>query len=93
VIIQFENVEAFKANEEFTDPLYAENIEVPSLAEKVPYGGTWGFIQMLNSSWLERLAGRNAGWEAGSASHWIVKTGDMVLHVATQPSALPVFKG
>jgi hypothetical protein len=93
VMVEFENVEAFKAYDEFTDPLYAENLEIPLLAESVPYGGTWGFVEMLGSSWLERLAGRNAGWEAGSASHWVVKTGDMVLHVATQPSAPPIFKG
>jgi hypothetical protein len=93
VIVEFENVGAFKAYEEFTDPLYAENLEVPLLAENVPYGGTWGFIQVLGSSWLERLADRNASWEASSASHWIVKTGDMVLHVATEPSVAPTFKG
>jgi hypothetical protein len=92
VIVEFESVEAFKAYEEFTDPLYAENVEVPLLAENVPYGGTWGFIQMLNSTWLERLALRNAAWEAASASHWIVKTGDMVLHVATRSSAPPAFR-
>ena len=70
VMIEFENVEAFKAYEEYTDPLYADRVEVPLLAENVPYGGTWGFVQMLNSTWLERLADRNGGWEAVSASHW-----------------------
>jgi hypothetical protein len=93
VIIEFENVEAFKAYEEFTDPVHAEKLEVPLLAESVPYGGTWGFIEMLNSSWLERLAERNGSWEAASASHWIVLTGDMVVHVATEPSVPPIFKG
>jgi hypothetical protein len=93
VIVSFENVQAFKAYEEFTDPIHAEDIEVPLLAENVPYGGTWGFIQILGSSWLERLAKRNSGWEADTASHWVVKTGDMVLHVATQPSVTPGFQG
>jgi|SRR5205085_4619168 len=93
LIVEFENVEAFKAYEEFTDPLYAEDLEVPLLAEDVPYGGTWGFIQILESSWLTRLAGRNLGWDAGSASHWVVKTGDMVLHVATRPTTPAIFKG
>ena len=93
VIVAFENVEAFKAYEEFTDPLYTENLDVPLLAENVPYGGTWGFIEILRSSWLERLAGRNHGWEADSAGHWVVKTGDLVLHVATEPRAAPIFEG
>lgn len=93
VIVEFEGVLAFKAYQEFNDPHYAGNLELPQLAEKLPYGGTWGFIQMLASSWLERLANRNGAWEACSASHWIVKTGDMVLHVATDLTAQPVFKG
>lgn len=93
VIVEFENVEAFKAYEEFSDPLYAERTEVPLLDENIPYGGSWGFIQMFGSSWLDRLATRNAGGEASSGSHWVVKTGDMVLHVACQPSSQPVFKG
>lgn len=93
VVIEFENVEAFKAYEEFADPLFAGNLDVPLLAENVPYGGTWGFIQVNGSSWLERLAQRNGGWDASSASHWVVKTGDMVLHVATEPSLAPAFKG
>jgi hypothetical protein len=41
----------------------------------------------------KRLAQRNGGWDASSASHWVVKTGDMVLHVATEPSQTPAFKG
>jgi hypothetical protein len=93
VIIDFESVEAFKAYEEFTDPLDADSIRVPLLAEQVPYGGTWGFIQIIDSSWLGRLADRNAGWDASSASHWVVKTGDMVLHVATEPHKTPIFRG
>ena len=40
VIIEFENVQAFKAYEEFTDPIYGERIDVPLLANDVPYGGT-----------------------------------------------------
>lgn len=93
VMIAFNDVEAFKAYEEFADPLYAEGREVPLLTETVPYGGTWGFIQILGSSWLERLAGRSGGWSANKAGHWVVKTGDMVLHVATQASAMPAFRG
>lgn len=93
VIVEFTNAHAFKAYEEFTDLLYAENVEVPLLAEKVSYGGTWGFIQLLGSSWLERLADRNLRWAGSPASHWVVKAGDMVLHVATDPSAPPHFGG
>tara|TARA_B100000378_G_scaffold264926_1_gene249011 strand:- start:26 stop:502 length:477 start_codon:yes stop_codon:yes gene_type:complete len=93
VIIAFDNVEGFKAYEEFADPLYADDHEVPLLAETVPYGGTWGFIQMLDSSWLERLAERNGVWSADTAGHWVVKSGEMVLHVATQPRVMPTFKG
>ena len=93
VIIEFENVQAFKVYAEFTDPIYAAGIDVPLLAHDVPYGGTWGFIQMINSSWIERLALRNAGWEASTASHWVIKSGDMVLHVASVPSLTPTFRG
>ena len=93
VIVAFENVEAFKAYEEFTDPLFAEQLEVPMLAENVPYGGSWGFIRILGSSWLARLADRNGSWDADSASHWVVKTGDKVLHVANISSTVPIFQG
>ena len=93
VIVAFENVEAFKAYEEFTDPLFAEQLEVPMLAENVPYGGSWGFIRILGSSWLARLADRNGSWDADSASHWVVKTGDKVLHVANILSTVPIFQG
>lgn len=92
VIIDFESVHAFKAYEEFSDPFYAEGHDIPLLAEKVPYGGTWGFLRVLGSSWLRRLADRNCGWTADSASHWIVTTGDMVLHIAAQSSAAPAFR-
>ena len=93
VTIAFNNVEAFKAYEEYADPIYAGGHDVPLLTESVPYGGTWGFIQMLRSSWLERLSMRTGSWSAETASHWVVKTGDMVLHVATRFGTAPAFKG
>lgn len=93
VALTFDDVEAFKAYEEFTDPMDAAKLDVPLLAQPVPYGGTWGFIQILCSSWLERLAARNGAWSATSAAHWVVKTGDMVLHVATQRTSSPIFNG
>jgi hypothetical protein len=91
--IAFNNVEAFKAYEEYADPIYAAGDDVPLLTESVPYGGTWGFIQMHRSSWLERLSIRNGSWSAETASHWVVKTGDMVLHVATRLGTAPDFQG
>jgi hypothetical protein len=90
--LDFENVEAFKAYEEFTDPIYAERMDVPVLAENIPYGGTWGFIEILRSSWVDRLADRNSRGDR-SASHWVLKSEDMVLHVSVRPSLAPTFRG
>jgi hypothetical protein len=91
LILDFENVEAFKAYEEFTDPLFAKQTDVPRLADEIPYGGTWGFIEIMRSSWLDRLADRNLRGDR-SASHWVVKSEDMVLHVSVRPSLAPTFR-
>ncbi|WP_447760625.1 hypothetical protein [Sphingopyxis panaciterrae] len=81
--IDFGRVEAFKVYEEFSDP-WMENTPHQSQVRNGQLNQwTWPLQQVINSSWIGRVARRNAGIEGFEWLHYVVVTADMTLHVMT----------
>ena len=80
-VLIFEGTLSFAVFEENMDFIIGA-AELPQLAEPYPYGGTWPFVEMLQSSWLQDLADQHCGWKADDLRHFIVSTRNMRLHVA-----------
>jgi hypothetical protein len=93
IIITFEDTHAFMSFEEFSDYLEGINVDVPALAEPVPYGGCWPFIEIVASPWLAEVAARNGGLDIADFRHWAILTRDQTLHVMGGSRSAPAFSG
>lgn len=92
IVISFENTHAFMSFEEYSDYLEGINVDVPSLAEPVPYGGCWPFVEVLASPWLVKVATRDGAVQVSDYRHWAVLTRNQTLHVMAHSGSTPTFE-
>ncbi len=79
--IDFGQVNAFKAYEEFSDPWMDSQAEQPMIANPQLNPWVWPLQRVENSAWIKRVVGRNGGLEGFEWQHFVVVTMDISLHV------------
>ncbi len=92
IIISFDDTHAFMAFDEYSDYLEGMNVAVPALAEPVPYGGCWPFVEVLASPWLIEVAARDAAVQVADFRHWAILTRNQTLHIMARSHAAPTFE-
>jgi hypothetical protein len=80
VVLVFEGALAFAMFEENMDVI-TRAAPVPQLAEPYPYGGTWPYVEVLQSPWIEELAYQHGVWEVDQLRHFVITSRNMHLHV------------
>lgn len=93
IILSFSSTHAFMSFDEYSDYLEGMKIAVPALAKPVPYGGSWPFLEVINSPWLLEVAERDGTLEVADFRHWVILTRDQTLHVMERSCCAPVFEG
>lgn len=91
-ILIFEGVFSFAVFEENMDVLRTANDFVP-LSEPYPYGGSWPYIEVLQSTWVETLTRGDGAWTSDHFRHFVITSRNIHLHVAclrtSEPTCVP----
>jgi len=93
IVLLFSNTHAFMSFDEYSDYLDGMKVDFPALANPVPYGGCWPFLEVLDSPWLLEVAARDGTLEVADFRHWMILTRDQTLHVMERSCNAPTFEG
>lgn len=80
-ILIFGGVFTFVMFEENMD-LIRTNADYVPLAKAYPYGGSWPYLEVLQSSWLADLVQQHGAWTADHFRHFVITSRNMHLHIA-----------
>ena len=93
IVVEFNEVHAFKVLDEQSNGLSEIGAEPPPLREPAAYGGAWPFAEILLSPWIIQMAESDGALNITHLRHWVVVTPNQVLHVAAHFKSEPHFTG
>jgi hypothetical protein len=47
-----------------------------------PYGGSWPYLEVLQSTWVEKLTHEDGGWTPAHFRHFVLTSRNGHLHIA-----------
>ena len=93
IVVEFNEVHAFKVLDEMSNGLCEMGAEPPPLREPATYGGVWPFAEILLSPWIIQMAESDGSLNITHLRHWVVITPSQTLHVAAHFESEPHFTG